>query len=92
MNYIAFGTGIRADTPINQQLTIAAPPPSSPPMSGVLATSRAYVQSWLADGQLTQTDVLPVFGAANKILKAGRAVTAGSDAPGDRAVDMAVAT
>ena len=36
MNYIAFGTGIRADTPINQQLTIAAPPPSSPPMSGVL--------------------------------------------------------
>ena len=31
------------------------------------ATSRAYVQSWLADTQLTQTDVLPVFGAANKI-------------------------
>ena len=46
MNYIAFGTGIRADTPINQQLTIAAPPPSSPPMSGVLGTSKANFRTW----------------------------------------------
>lgn len=44
--------------------------------------SRAYVQGWLGDGEVTDADIRAVFTATDKILTAGRAVSAPNEDAG----------
>lgn len=51
------------------------------------AESRAYIQGWLAGEEVTECHIRAVFGAVDKILRAGRAATAEADQQdGDEAI------